>query len=58
MTTEEKKTALTVLSHLIDAAPDYGEVGIILHLHGKILDRIEERRAEAFKAKPRGPYSE
>ena len=57
MTTIEKRTALEALARLLDDAPDFGEVGLKVHLHGKAVDRIEELRAEARKAEPRGPHA-
>jgi len=57
MTTIEKRAALEALSRLLDGAPDYGQVGVTVHLHGKTVDRIEELRAEARKAEPRGPHA-
>jgi len=56
MTTSEKREALAALSRLLDKAPDYGQVGVTVHLHGKAVDRIEELRAEAHKAEQRGPH--
>ena len=57
MTTIEKRTALEALARLLDDAPEFGEVGIKVHLHGKAVDRIEELRTEARKAEPRGPHA-
>jgi len=56
MTTSEKRAALETLARLLDEAPDFGEVGITVHLHGKEVDRIEELRAAAYKASQRGPH--
>lgn len=56
MTTTEKRTALEALARLLDGAPDFGEVGLKVHFHGKAVDRIEELRAEAHKAEQRGPH--
>lgn len=57
MTTSEKRAALEALARLLDGAPDFGEVGVKVHLHGKAVDRIEEIRAEARKAEQRGPHA-
>ena len=56
MTTSEKRAALEALA-VLDGAPDFGEVGVKVHLHGKAVDRIEEIRAEARKAEQRGPHA-
>jgi hypothetical protein len=57
MTAFEKRATLEALARLLDSAPDFGEVGIKVHLHGTAVDRIEELRAEARKAEPRGPHA-
>lgn len=57
MTTIEKRAALEALARLLDGAPDFGEVGLTVHLHAKSVDRIEELRAEARKTEQRGPHA-
>jgi len=54
MTTLEKKHALEAFARVLDSAPDWGSVRIEAHFHEGRLDRIEEARAEAYKAGPRG----
>jgi len=57
MTTHDKRAALEALSRLLDEAPDFGDVSLTVHLHGGAIDRIEERRGEAYKATPRGLHA-
>jgi hypothetical protein len=56
MTALEKRAALEALARLLDRAPDWGDVGIVVHMHGGAVDRLEERRSEARKASLRGPH--
>lgn len=49
MTVSERNKVLESLAHLLDEAPDYGEVGILCHLHAGIIDSIEQRHMDRFK---------
>ena len=53
MNVPEKKQALEALARLLDSAPAFGFVSLSVHVHDGQLDRIEELRSEARKAKPR-----
>jgi hypothetical protein len=49
MITQERLSAMNALARLLDNAPSWGEIGIIIHIHDGAFARLEERRAESIK---------
>lgn len=43
MTNPERGAVLAALVDLLDRAPAFGEIGVVIHLHGGNVARIEER---------------
>lgn len=54
MTTADKRKALESLAHLLDNAPEYGEVGILCRLHAGNVVLVERRNSESIKLEAAG----